>query len=174
MIFRSADATDKKGHHLIADQLVNDCIVPDQDVSRAPIEAVEQRRVGARLELLAQRSGPPYVREEYGYVYFCPTRGQALASVNAEGWVFPRRCEPEQADQLAADSPERIVAHLAPWWAGQIAEKQVHEAERPMPLSQNLSPEVGTCAGIHARLSHRFERSRRRTPDNRNSFLESY
>ena len=75
VIFGTADSRNKECHHLIADQLVHDCVMLDERFGRRVVEPVERRGKRPRAKPLAQLRRTPDVREKHSDIELRATCG---------------------------------------------------------------------------------------------------
>ena len=77
-------AADEEGHHLVADELVNQGVVREEDVGRNLVEAVEARSEGLRLQRFAHGGRAADVGEEDGKVDFGAAGRKPFEAIRAE------------------------------------------------------------------------------------------
>src|SRR5207244_9286779 len=90
-VLGAGDAGDEQRHDLVADELVDDGVVTDQDGRGRAIEVVHEVGEGASADALAQSAGVPHVGEEHGDVELQPSGRQVVAAARAEVGILPGR-----------------------------------------------------------------------------------
>src|SRR4029077_2019943 len=103
-VVRTGDAADEQCHDLVANELVDDCVVGDEYARDRPIEAIHQLGEVGRVGALTQSGRPTYIREQDGDVDLRAAGRQLLAARRAEVRVLARPALSDNSKQAPSDA----------------------------------------------------------------------